>query len=189
MAKKLLFLLPFSLLLLLFSCNPKKKITKNLYKECDTTRINAHRSTAPSGKTATWISNEFIRKAPQKLSIRWLQQNHADWLSLKKEPFQNIHDTSRIDTIYHFTAENDTVRFYRSRPKDLLIHLDVTNPRLSLTRCIRPGLPKTTFMKIFGITPPTKNKIRIRNREGTLIFIFYFQKGKLQRIQSDIYFG
>ena len=181
-------MLPVSMLLL-FSCNPKKKITENLYRDCDTTRINANRGAALSGQPATWTSDEFIRQAPQELSIQSLQQNHANWLSLKKEPFQNIHDTSRIDTIYHFTAENDTVKFYRSRQKDLLIHLDITNPRLSLTRCIRPGLPKTTFLKIFGINPPIENKIRIRNHEGTLIFIFYFQKGKLQRIQSDIYFG
>jgi len=121
-------------------------------------------------------------------SIRSLQQNHGDLLALSREPFQNIHDTTRLDTIYRFTGTKDTVKFYRSHQKDLLIYLNITNPRLSLTRCIRPGLPKSTFLRIFGITPPTENEIRIPNREGALIFIFYLSKEKLQRIKSDIYF-
>ncbi|MBS3807734.1 MAG: hypothetical protein KGY60_09545 [Bacteroidales bacterium] len=181
-----LFLLTFVLLL---SCNPQKKALRNMMEGCDTLELSTTKSPGASGDKPLYTSDALINKAAEAFTISSLQENHSSLLSLRKEPFQNIHDTSRIDTIYHFSGKRDSIKFYRSQEKDLMIYLSIADPKLDLHRCVRPGMSKDAFLDLFDINPPVGDTIRIANPDQTLIFIFYFQQDKLQRIRSDIYFG
>ena len=156
---------------------------------CDTVAMAAQKSPRYSGKAAIYHSEQFVNQAAEAFTIGSLQKKHMQMLSLRKEPFRNIHDTTRIDTIYHFSGERDSIKFYRSREKDLMIYVSIADPELALHRCVRPGMSKDTFLDIFGITPPVGKIIKIANRDQTLIFIFYFRENKLLRMRSDIYFG
>ncbi|MGM0529742.1 MAG: hypothetical protein ACQER7_00145 [Bacteroidota bacterium] len=135
-----------------------------------------------------FTTDSFTNKAAEAFTIQSLRENHSKMLSLRKEPFRNIHDTSRIDTIYHYSGKRDTIKFYRSREKDLMIYLQLISPELALDSCVYPGMNKETFLSIFGINRPVGNTIQLANSDGTLRFIFYFRDDELERIKSDFYF-
>ena len=176
-------------LVLMLSCNPHKKALRKMMEGCDTVELATRKVPGASGDIPFYTSDSFANQAADAFTISSLQENHSRLLSLQKEPFQNIHDNSRIDTIYHFSGRKDSIKFYRSQEKDLMIYFSIADPKLDLHRCVRPGISKKAFLDLFGITPPVGDIIKIANPDQTLIFIFHFKEDKLQRIRSDIYFG
>lgn len=177
------------LMVVILGCNTQKNATQNTSETCDTIRIETRYAQNLTEEMPTFITDSFTNMASEAFTIASIQKNHSKMLSLKKEPFRNIHDHSRIDTIYHFSGKKDTIKFYRSRRKVFMIYLNITSPELVLDSCIRPGITKQTFQSVFGITRPVGSTIQIANSDGTLRFIFYFQDDVLQRIESDFYFG
>ena len=186
---KNVFLLFPVCIILLSSCNPKKRALQKMMVGCDTVQIHTRAIPDHEGHHSTYIAEDFANKACDAFSVKSVKKNHSELLSLHKEPFQNIHDTTRIDTIYHFSGEKDSIKFYRSREKDLMVFVSLASPEFALHQCVRPGMHKETFLNIFAIAPPVGDTIKIVNSDQTLIFIFYFRDNKLHRIRSDIYFG
>lgn len=186
---KNIFLLFLVCMILLLSCNPKKRALQKMMAGCDTVQINTMKTPDNEGHHLTYIAKDFVNEAAEAFSVKSVKNNHSELLSLHKEPFQNVHDTSRIDTIYHFSGKKDSIKFYRSKEKDLMVYLSLASPELALHRCVRPGMDKETFLNIFGIAPPVGETIKVANTDQTVIFIFYFRENKLHRIKSDIYFG
>ena len=178
-----------TLAFLIFACNSQKKARENPFSYCDTVRIDTRMLSDDSGMADQYVSDSFINMASEVYTINNLREDYSRLLSMKRVPFRNVHDTTQVDTIYHFTGKRDSIKFYRSRSKAFMILLDVSSPELGLDRCIRPGMSKKTFLSIFQIPGSTSDTIRISNRDGTLIFIFYFRDNTLKRIESDIYFG
>jgi len=177
------------MMVLLYSCSPKKKATAPLPAGCDTLRIGNTKLSQANGATWRCVNEAFIDRVADKYTISYIIKEQADRLDMRKEPFQNIHDTTRIDTIYHFSGTRDSIKFYKGRNKSFLIDLVLTGAQLGLTRCIRPGMSKALFLKIFGIPEDTGNTIHITNQDETLVFIFHFDGDVLRRIESEIYFG
>ena len=177
------------IIIVAFACNSKRKATEEAAAFCDTMQIETRIMEDDPGEHPQFISDRFINDAADAYTIQNLREKHSDLLSLKKEPFKNMHDTSRVDTIYHFIGARDSIKFYRSKEKAFMIYLDVSSPELGINRCIRPGLSKERFRTIFQLPQATGNVVRISNVDGTLVFIFYFRDNQLKRIESDIYFG
>ena len=179
-------------MVVIFGCNTKKDatdVTKTSNNTCDTIKIETRYSARLTEDVPTYVTDSFINKAVEAFTIDTLQKNLSEILPLKKEPFRNIHDTVRIDTIFHFSGARDTIKFYKSREKNFMIYLYLTSPEMALDSCVHPGMSKASFQSIFGINRPVGNTIQIANSDGTLRFIFYFRDDVLKRIESDFYFG
>ncbi|MFP4620278.1 MAG: hypothetical protein ACLFM7_03140 [Bacteroidales bacterium] len=179
----------FLVIILQIGCSSKKNATHTSEEACDTIRIEASYSQRLTKELPTFISDTFTNKAVETFTIESLQKKHSKMLPLKKEPFRNIHDSSKIDTIYHFSGKKDTIKFYCTHEKNFMIYLHLVSPELSLNPCIRPGISKTRFKSFFGISRPVGDTIQIANSDGTLRFIFYFTGDLLKQIESDFYFG
>jgi len=176
-------------IILISSCNPQKKAMQKMMQGCDTLNLATQKYPGTSGKVPLYISGQLANQAAEAFTITSVRNNHGPLFSLHKEPYKNIHDTTRIDTIYHFSGKRDSIKFYRTREKDLMIYFSIADPQLALHRCVRPGMSREIFLEIFGIRQPVGDTIKISNPDQTLIFIFYFREDKLHRIRSDIYFG
>ena len=184
--------LPHILMIIIITalgCHTKKNTTENLNRVCDTLRIATRYDKMSREGIPTFITDSFTSQAAETFSIESLRKDHSELLPLRKEPFRNIHDTTVIDTIYHFSGARDTITFYSSRRKNFMIYLHLTSPELVLGSCIRPGMSRETFRSVFGISKPFEDAVQLANSDGTLRFIFYFEGDVLKSIKSDIYFG
>ena len=188
MIKHLLIHILLITMVILVGCNLKKEATKISDEACDTLKIETRYSQKLTKETPVFIADSFANKAADAFTMQSLRKNRPEMLPLRKEPFSNIHNSSRIDTIYHFSGSRDTIKFYRSREKDFMIYFHLTSPELYLDSCVHPGMSKATFRSIFGINRPVGNTIQLANSDGTLRYIFYFRDDALARIKSDFYF-
>jgi len=139
-----------------------------------------------ANQTAYFVSDKFVNGALTDYTIENLKKKYH-FLTLYRKSVTNTHDPAVIDTIYTFSDTKNKIEIYRAKHRDFVFTFDVTNSRFSLPGNIKPHMRKNTFFQLFYITETTTNNIQIANSEGTMRFLFYFEKNRLKRITTALY--
>ena len=104
--------------------------------------------------------------------------------SSEKKAEPNKH-TGEIDTLLIFKSANDEFTFLKTIDKVWFVEATISGRGIKLAKGIRIGLPKSTFISIFGVDEKFNetNPIIVTNTiEYGFYHTFYFEKGKLAKI-------
>ena len=153
-------------------------------------RTNQFKSTFlffDSTQVAYFECNEFVSDALNNYSIETINHNFAGLLHSVKVAIVNKHDSAVIDTIYTFSNPANKIQIYKAKQNDFIFTFDVTDSLFNLIGDVNPGMTKDAFSQKFHITETINEKVQIANSEDSMRFMFYFEKGKLKRINSYLY--
>lgn len=176
----------FILLLIITSCSTLQKKTAEKF-ECNQTNFSTDSSFTDSKGITYYICDKFANKAIENYTIETVRETYSGFLKQVTTLTENIHDTTRTDTIYKFYNDNTIISFYRAKHKDFLRKFEVSEPVFNLYGCVSAGMSKEVLKKQFSIKDSLSDTIRIGNEEQTAIYTFYFRNGKVNRIVSTPY--
>jgi hypothetical protein len=179
-------LIKIILLIFITSCSTLQKKTAEEF-ECKPINFNTDNSFTSEKGITYYVCNEFANKAINNYTIETVKNKYAGFLKQETTPTRNIHDTTRVDTIYKFFDNNTTISFYRAKHKDFLREFEVSDALFNLYGCVSVGMSKEAVKEQFNIKSPLNDTIRIGNEEKTAVFTFYFKKNKLNQIVSTPY--
>ena len=104
--------------------------------------------------------------------------------SSEKKAESNKH-TAEMDTLLIFKSATDEFTFLKTNDKVWFVEATISGRGIKLAKGIRIGLPKSTFISIFGVDEKFNetNPIIVTNTIGYGFYhTFYFEKGKLAKI-------
>lgn len=132
--------------------------------------VDTNSSTTDNSKKVV-IEDSFAYKP---LNVDNLAVDFADF-EVKKEPFQNRHNDSQVDTIVTLIKQRDTLYLYKLPTRQFLYAMSINSNRIRLERNIRLGMSKNEFYKAFQQLDTVKSRqdfVRIWLTESSIDFLF-----------------
>jgi hypothetical protein len=179
-------LIKLLLLIFLASCSLLQKKTTEKF-ECNQINFRADSSFTDSKGITYFVCDKFANNAIDSYTIETVREKYSGFLKQEITPTRNVHDTTRMDTIYKFYDDKTTISFYRAKHKDFLRKFEVSDLLFNLYGCVSVGMSKEALKNQFNIKKPLSDTIRIGNDEQTAIFTLYFKNNKINRIVSTPY--
>lgn len=150
-------------------------------------------------------STEFIQNAPlvdtvalidELISPSWVfhQRTADEWLTyypdakINRTPIENVHNTSKTDTVIEVTTEKTHLRFYRANEKDLLLEAKVSFEPLSIGKGLSIGMNKGDFMRCFSETEEGMGQnvvVVVMDEEETNYYFFTFEQNVLVAVHYE----
>jgi esterase/lipase len=131
-----------------------------------------------------FVDNDFAeRPFGMNLTRKNINQIYSNRL-VAKEKFKENKTYQRIDTIYSFGYERDSIDFLKTNETEFLYGAVIKNHSTKLNKGIRVGMEKSKFIKIFNIPKEFQslNEFRITTFTGYCQNIFQFKSNRLQVI-------
>jgi len=179
-------LLKLLLLIFLASCSTLQKKTAEKF-ECNQINFRVGSYFTDNKGITYYVCDEFANNAIENYTIETVREKYSGFLKQEVTPTRNVHDTSRMDTIYKFYNDKTIISFYCAKHKDFLRKFKVSEPLFNLYGCVSAGMSKEALKKQFSIKDSLSDTIRIGNEEQTAIFTLYFKNNKINRIVSTPY--
>ena len=176
--KNLHFILFVFSLCFLTSCNSKPEVSKLF-----SSNLLKIENNIPYFQSDSFVANPL----GFELSPIVFENHFYNYFDKSFEPVKNIHDTSLIDTIVNYSHANCIVQFYKTHGRTLLSAFDSDDPVLAVAGNVSVGIPKSDFIKIFGLGSLQNDTCEVGNEEGTFRFRFIFVQNKLSKITFSGY--
>jgi hypothetical protein len=150
-------------------------------------------------------STEFTQNAPlvdtvalidELISPSWVfhQRTADEWLTyypdakIDRTPIENVHNTSKTDTVIEVTTEKTHLRFYRANEKDLLLEAKVSFEPLSIGKGLSMGMNKGDFMRCFSETEEGMGQdvvVVVMDEQETNYYFFTFEQNVLVAVHYE----
>ncbi|WP_338765341.1 hypothetical protein WAF17_01435 [Bernardetia sp. ABR2-2B] len=130
------------------------------------------------------------------ISPSWVfhQRTADEWLTyypnaeIERTPIENVHNTSKTDTVIEVTTEKTHLRFYRADEKDLLLEAKVSFEPLSIGEGLSMGMNKRDFMRCFSETEEGMKQnvvVVVMDEEETNYYFFTFEQNVLVAVHYE----
>ncbi|MNQ62253.1 hypothetical protein D3C85_765930 [compost metagenome] len=173
--KKLLIY--FTFLVLLISCNQKRKENKNSSEKV------ANKKIVTEVIQEQYVENDTLL-AKMESDLNELTNNTK--FTIEKELVNNKHVDNLIDTIKTFKFDRINVKSYKAVSEEWIFEAKILNSEFALSKSIKIGIEKKTFEKILK-TKLNSDIVKVGNLEQTSVFIFKFENDSLKEIDYEGY--
>jgi|SRR5690349_6121550 len=107
-----------------------------------------------------------------------------------KKPFQNLHDSTKMDTLMTFNFGMSAIEYFRGDVNGFIISADIQSDRVQFKKGIVVGMDQKAFNALFEELKPedTFTAVTISTTEGLAYTDFLFANGKLTAVKYQSYF-
>jgi hypothetical protein len=107
-----------------------------------------------------------------------------------KKPFQNLHDSTKMDTLMTFNFGMSAIEYFRGETSGFIISADIQSDRVQFKKGIVVGMDQKDFNALFDElkAEDTFSAVTITTTEGLAYSDFLFANGKLTTIKYQSYF-
>ena len=132
-------------------------------------------------------NDDFVSNAFEfPLTVKNLEKQFGDLLSISKKPINNNYDKSIVDTLYTFFSGNTKIEIYHSSDNDILESAFIDTDKISLKYNIKIGDTKSNISKLFK-TKISADKVQVGDLENESVYTFIFSNDKLISISYEGY--
>ncbi|AFM06035.1 hypothetical protein Fleli_3723 [Bernardetia litoralis DSM 6794] len=157
---------------------------------------NNQNSTQLTQNTSTIASIDTVALIDELISPSWVfhQRTADEWLTyypnakIERTPIENVHNTSKTDTVIEVMTEKTHLRFYRADEKDLLLEAKVSFEPLSIGKGLSMGMNKNDFMRCFSETEEGMQQnvvVVVMDEEETNYYFFTFEQNILVAVHYE----
>jgi len=180
------YLLLISVIVSFASCSSIRTYKANRYVSENSLKYNSTFLAIDSNNVANYECNEYVKNALNNYSIELMYKDFR-FLKNTHETVSNIHNPQITDTVYSFSNKKNSIRFYKTKSKEIIFVFDVTSPKLDIKDNIKIGMSKEAFIQKFRITKPFDTKIQLVNSMRNNKILFQFKRNILVQITADLY--
>ncbi len=142
------------------------------------------------------VSIDTIALIDELISPNWVfhQRTADEWLTyypdakIERTPIENVHNTSKTDTVIEVMTEKTHLRFYRADQKDLLLEAKVSFEPLSIGKGLSIGMNKGDFMRCFSETEEGMKQdvvVVVMDENETNYYFFTFEQNVLVAVHYE----
>ncbi|WP_338813371.1 hypothetical protein V9L05_18535 [Bernardetia sp. Wsw4-3y2] len=142
------------------------------------------------------VSIDTVALIDELISPSWVfhQRTADEWLTyypdakIERTPIENVHNTSKTDTVIEVKTEKTHLRFYRADQKDLLLEAKVSFEPLSIGKGLSMGMNKGDFMRCFSETEEGMKQdvvVVVMDEDETNYYFFTFEQNVLVAVRYE----
>lgn len=133
--------------------------------------------------------NDEVGGNPFKEDFETMLRSVGKYDVLKK-PFQNLHDSTKMDTLMTFNFGMSAIEYFRGDVNGFIISADIQSDRVQFKKGIVVGMDQKDFNSLFKELKPedTFSAVTVTTTEGLAYTDFLFANGKLTAVKYQSYF-